>query len=141
VKRYFTRIGDGGEKKCRTCDFHRRLLDIGTRFRNTETTPNRCFLFCLGRSANGENMTYIIVEPCINVKDTACVDVCPVDCIHPRKDEAGFADAVQLYINPDECIDCGACEPACPVAAIFPEEEVPEKWKQYIQVNYDYWKK
>jgi len=86
-------------------------------------------------------MTYIIAEPCITVKDTACVDVCPVDCIHPRKDEESFAEAVQLYINPDECIDCGACEPACPVAAIFPEEEVPEKWKSFIQVNYDYWKK
>jgi ferredoxin len=86
-------------------------------------------------------MTYIIAEPCINVKDTACVDVCPVDCIHPRKDEAGFAEAVQLYINPDECIDCGACEPACPVAAIFPEDEVPEKWKQFIQINYDHWEK
>lgn len=86
-------------------------------------------------------MTYIIAEPCINVKDTACVDVCPVDCIHPRKDEAGFSEAVQLYINPDECIDCGACEPACPVTAIFPEEEVPEKWKEYIQINYDHWKK
>jgi NAD-dependent dihydropyrimidine dehydrogenase PreA subunit len=86
-------------------------------------------------------MTYIIAEPCINVKDTACVDVCPVDCIHPRMDEAGFSEAVQLYINPDECIDCGACEPACPVTAIFPEEEVPEEWKQYIQINYDHWKK
>jgi NAD-dependent dihydropyrimidine dehydrogenase PreA subunit len=86
-------------------------------------------------------MTYIITEPCINVKDTACVDVCPVDCIHPRKDEPEFSDAVQLYINPDECIDCGACEPACPVTAIFPEEEVPEKWKSFIQVNYNYWKK
>jgi NAD-dependent dihydropyrimidine dehydrogenase PreA subunit len=89
----------------------------------------------------GQAMTYIIAEPCINVKDTACVDVCPVDCIHPRKDEAGFSEAVQLYINPDECIDCGACEPACPVTAIFPEEDVPEKWKQYIQINYDHWKK
>ncbi len=86
-------------------------------------------------------MTYIIAEPCINVKDTACVEVCPVDCIHPRKDAPEFADATQLYINPDECIDCGACEPACPVAAIFPEEEVPEKWKSFIQINYDHWKK
>ena len=85
-------------------------------------------------------MTYIIAEPCIDTKDTACVDVCPVDCIHPRKDESEFESAPQLYINPDECIDCGACEPACPVEAIFPEDEVPEKWKQYIQINYDYWK-
>ncbi len=86
-------------------------------------------------------MTYIIAEPCINVKDTACVDVCPVDCIHPRKDESDFAEAAQLYINPDECIDCGACEPVCPVAAIFPEDEVPDKWKHFIQINYDHWKK
>jgi NAD-dependent dihydropyrimidine dehydrogenase PreA subunit len=86
-------------------------------------------------------MTYIIAEPCIAVKDAACVDVCPVDCIHPRKGEERFAEADQLYINPDECIDCGACVSACPVAAIYPEEGVPEKWKSFIQVNYDYWKK
>src|SRR6187402_3958755 len=54
-------------------------------------------------------MTYVITEPCITVKDAACVDVCPVDCIHPRKDEPGFEGADQLYIDPDECIDCGAC--------------------------------
>ena len=86
-------------------------------------------------------MTYIITEPCINVKDTTCVEVCPVDCIHPRRDEADFANTLQLYINPDECIDCGACEPVCPVTAIFPENEVPDKWKRFIQVNYDYSKK
>jgi NAD-dependent dihydropyrimidine dehydrogenase PreA subunit len=86
-------------------------------------------------------MTYIICEPCVGVKDTACVDVCPVDCIHPTKKEPGFEGAVQLYIDPDECIDCGACVPACPVEAIFPEAEVPEKWKSFIPVNYDYYKK
>ena len=63
-------------------------------------------------------MAYIIAEPCINTKDTACVDVCPVDCIHPRKDEANFAEVPQLYIDPVECIDCGACVPVCPVSAI-----------------------
>jgi len=84
-------------------------------------------------------MTYIITEPCIHVKDATCIEVCPVDCIHPRKDEAEFADAAQLYINPDECIDCGACVPVCPVAAIFPEAEVPKKWKRFIQVNYGHW--
>ncbi len=83
-------------------------------------------------------MTYVIVEPCINTKDTACVDVCPVDCIHPMKDEDGFEEAEMLYIEPDECIDCGACEPACPVEAIFPEEDVPEQWESYIQKNADY---
>ena len=80
-------------------------------------------------------MTYVITEPCIGVKDTACVDVCPVDCIHPRKDEAGFAEAEQLYIDPTECIDCNACVPACPVNAIFEESEVPDKWKHFIKIN------
>ena len=77
-------------------------------------------------------MTYIIAEPCVGVKDTACVEVCPVDCIHGKDEDA------QLFINPEECIDCGACEPACPVQAIFPEEEVPEKWKDFIGKNYEY---
>lgn len=86
-------------------------------------------------------MTRVITEPCINVKDTACVDVCPVDCIHPRKDEKDYPQTPHLYINPDECIDCAACEPACPVAAIFPEEDVPDKWKSFISVNADYFRK
>ena len=62
-------------------------------------------------------MTYVIAEPCIDVKDRACVDECPVDCIYegPR----------MLYIHPDECVDCGACEPVCPVTAIFYEDDVP----------------
>jgi NAD-dependent dihydropyrimidine dehydrogenase PreA subunit len=64
-------------------------------------------------------MAYVIAEPCVSTKDTACVDVCPCDCIHPRKDEGEFSTAPQLYINPDECIDCGACIPVCPVSAIF----------------------
>ena len=59
-------------------------------------------------------MTYIITEPCIGVKDASCVDVCPVDCIHTTDEDP------QFYIDPEECIDCGACEPACPVTAIFP---------------------
>jgi ferredoxin len=86
-------------------------------------------------------MAYVIAEPCIGTKDTACVDVCPVDCIHPRKDEPEFEAVVQLYIHPDECIDCGACEPACPVTAIFPsEEDVPEQWKHHIEKNVDYYR-
>ena len=80
-------------------------------------------------------MAYIITETCIGTKDSACVDVCPVDCIHPRKDEPEFETATQLYIHPDECIDCGACVPACPVEAIFAMDEVPEKSKQYIDIN------
>jgi NAD-dependent dihydropyrimidine dehydrogenase PreA subunit len=86
-------------------------------------------------------MTYIIAEPCIGTKDTACVEVCPVDCIHPRKDETGFAEATMLYIDPEVCIDCGACEPACPVQAIFPQDLLPEKWNSYIQINADWFKK
>ena len=74
-------------------------------------------------------MAYVICEPCVDVKDTACVDVCPVDCIHTVDGEN------QLYINPDECIDCAACEPACPVNAIFMHDEVPTEWDSYIELN------
>ncbi len=83
----------------------------------------------------GGTMAYIIAEPCIGVKDTACVDACPVDCIHPRKDEADFAGAPQLYIHPDECIDCGACVPVCPVSAIFAAGDLPAKWEKYAEIN------
>jgi len=80
-------------------------------------------------------VAYIICEPCVGVKDTACVDVCPVDCIHPRKDEGDFQAAEMLYIHPDECIDCGACVPACPVQAIYSLDETPGKWADYINLN------
>ena len=83
-------------------------------------------------------MAFVITDPCINTKDTACVDVCPVDCIHPRKDEPEFETATMLYIHPEECIDCGLCVDACPVQAIFPLEETPDKWKQYIAKNYEH---
>ena len=86
-------------------------------------------------------MAYVIAEPCIGTKDSACVDVCPVDCIHPRKDEAPFESATQLYINPDECIDCGACVPVCPVTAIFAMEDLPEKWAGFAKTNAEYFKK
>jgi ferredoxin len=72
-------------------------------------------------------MTYVIAEPCIGTKDKACVDVCPVDCIYEGAD--------QLFIHPDECIDCGACEPECPVDAIFEADFVPDQWKQFIESN------
>jgi NAD-dependent dihydropyrimidine dehydrogenase PreA subunit len=72
-------------------------------------------------------MTYVIAEPCIDVKDRACVDECPVDCIYegPR----------MLYIHPDECIDCAACEPVCPVTAIFSDDDVPAEWKPFEKIN------
>jgi NAD-dependent dihydropyrimidine dehydrogenase PreA subunit len=83
-------------------------------------------------------MAYVIAEPCINTKDTACVNVCPVDCIHPKKDEALFEPVQQLYIHPDECIDCGACVPECPVAAIFPESDLKAEWKPFAAKNRDW---
>jgi len=86
-------------------------------------------------------MAYVIANPCIGSKDASCVDVCPVDCIHPVPGESGYDEAEQLYINPDECIDCGACEPACPVTAIFQESEVTDEWKEYIKINAVFFKK
>ena len=80
-------------------------------------------------------MAYVIAEPCIGTKDTACVDACPVDCIHPKKDEDGHAEADQLFIDPVECIDCGACVPACPVSAIFAADDLPEKWAHFAEKN------
>jgi ferredoxin len=81
-------------------------------------------------------MAFIITDPCISTKDTACVDVCPVDCIHPRKDEPEFDAAVMLFIHPEECIDCGACVPACPVTAIYDSPDAtPENQKDLIEAN------
>ena len=80
-------------------------------------------------------MAYVIAEPCIGTKDTACVDACPVDCIHPKSDEDGFDTQEMLYIEPDECIDCGACVPVCPVSAIFALEDLPEKWASFEDRN------
>ena len=75
-------------------------------------------------------MTYIIAEPCIDIKDLSCVDVCPVDCIHEFNR--------MLIIDPEECIDCAACEPECPVEAIFPEDALPDKWQAFVPINYAY---
>jgi ferredoxin len=94
-------------------------------------------------------MTYIIAEPCVGVCDTACVEVCPVDCIHHTQDDAGEVvkkkleagediEGEMLFIDPEECIDCGACEPECPVEAIFEESEVPEEWHNFIAMNYEH---
>jgi NAD-dependent dihydropyrimidine dehydrogenase PreA subunit len=73
-------------------------------------------------------VTYIIAEPCIDLKDRSCVDVCPVDCIHEA--------ARMLVIDPEECIDCNACVPECPVDAVFPEDALPEKWQAFVRINY-----
>jgi len=72
-------------------------------------------------------MPYVVTEPCIGVKDKSCMTVCPVDCIYEGPD--------MVYIHPDECIDCGLCEPECPVSAIFVDTDVPENWRSYIELN------
>lgn len=89
--------------------------------------------------ARRQLLPFVIAEPCVDVKDTACVDVCPVDCIHPRKDEPEFAAESKLYIDPDRCIDCGACVPACPVEAIFLLQELPAKWARFGQVDAEWY--
>jgi ferredoxin len=72
-------------------------------------------------------MTYIVTDNCQNCRFTDCVVVCPVDCFHAGPD--------MLYIDPDECIDCGACVPECPVEAIYPEDELPEEKKEWLVIN------
>lgn len=75
-------------------------------------------------------MTYVIAEPCTDVRDRACIEECPVDCISEGEN--------MLYINPEECVDCGACEPVCPADAIFYEADLPEEWGHYAQLNADF---
>ncbi len=75
-------------------------------------------------------MTYVIAEPCLDVKDKACVEECPVDCI--------YEGDRSLYIHPGECIDCAACEPACPVEAIFYDDDVPDEWSQFTAWNAEF---
>ncbi len=75
-------------------------------------------------------MTYVIAQPCVDIKDRACVTECPVDCIYEGERT--------LYIHPGECVDCHACEPVCPVEAIFYEDEVPQRWARYTAINAEY---
>jgi ferredoxin len=72
-------------------------------------------------------MPHVVTEPCYGCRNTICVTVCPVNCFHE--------DEKCLWIDPDECIDCGACVPECPTKAIFPAGRVPAKWKHYIGLN------
>lgn len=97
-----------------------------------------CCGLLAGTPEKAQIMAYVIAEPCIGTKDTACVDACPVDCIHPKKDAEAFAKEKMLYIDPVECIDCGACVPVCPVSAIFALDDLPEKWKEYTERNAKY---
>jgi NAD-dependent dihydropyrimidine dehydrogenase PreA subunit len=75
-------------------------------------------------------VTYVIAEPCVDIKDKACIEECPVDCI--------YEGARMLYIHPDECVDCGACEPVCPVEAIFYSEDLPAEWEPYHAANVEF---
>ena len=86
-------------------------------------------------------MAYVIAKPCIGVKDTACVAVCPVDVIHPTKEEAGFAAVDQLFIDPEHCVICGLCVAECPVNAIFEEEDLPAEWASFVEKNAAYYRK
>lgn len=88
-------------------------------------------------------MPHVITDACVGTKDTACVDACPVDCIHPYPDGDGqeaFDAAEQLYIDPEVCIDCGACIPVCPVEAIFTEDDLPDDKRHFVAVNADWYK-
>jgi NAD-dependent dihydropyrimidine dehydrogenase PreA subunit len=89
----------------------------------------------------GAPMAYVIAQPCIGVKDTACVDACPVDAIHPRPDEIGFAEVDQLFIDPGTCIDCDMCVDACPVNAIFSDLDLPAEWASFIEKNAAHYRK
>jgi ferredoxin len=80
-------------------------------------------------------MAYVITDACIDVKDQSCVEECPVDCIVSTESEP------QYYIDPDICIDCGACQPVCPVNAIYPADEVPPDQKHQIQMNAEFFKR
>ena len=102
--------------------------------------PVRAAFWTFGPGAHatfeGYIMAFVICEPCLGVKDRACVEVCPVVCIHEGKHggkNGGFPD--MLFINPAECIDCNLCPTECPVDAIFHEEEVPPEWEPYVALN------
>jgi ferredoxin len=83
-------------------------------------------------------MAYVITDTCI--KDALCVDVCPTDCVHPKKDEPEFETATQMYVDPAECIDCGACLPVCESNSMFALDDVPEDKKQFVEKNAAFFK-
>jgi ferredoxin len=91
-------------------------------------------------SNKGEPMAYVIALPCIGVKDTACIAVCPVDCIYPTPSDSGFTNADQLFIDPEICTECGLCADECPVSAIFQDSDLPPQWASFIAKNAEHFK-
>jgi NAD-dependent dihydropyrimidine dehydrogenase PreA subunit len=100
----------------------------------------------ISSSEANEAMPYVITETCVGTCDTACVEVCPCDCIHgplpldevrkiPKEERSRRLPSIQLYIDPSDCIDCGACEPVCPVSAIFLDDELPNQWAHCRETN------
>jgi NAD-dependent dihydropyrimidine dehydrogenase PreA subunit len=75
-------------------------------------------------------MTYVVTEPCVDVLDKTCIEECPVDCLYEGER--------MMYIQPTECVDCGACEPVCPQEAIFYEEDVPDQWSPFVAANEEF---
>jgi NAD-dependent dihydropyrimidine dehydrogenase PreA subunit len=75
-------------------------------------------------------VTYVVAEPCVDVLDKSCIDECPVDCI--------YEGDRMLYIQPDDCVDCGACEPVCPVQAIYYQDDLPPEWSEYTEANAEF---
>ena len=75
-------------------------------------------------------MTFVITAGCIDVLDKSCIEECPVDCIYEGER--------MLYIHPDECVDCGACEPVCPQEAIYHEEDVPDQLSAFTAANREF---
>jgi len=96
--------------------------------RATRLSHNRTGCRALPR--RNDSVTYVIAQPCVDLKDKACIEECPVDCIYEGRRS--------LYIHPDECVDCGACEPVCPVEAIFYEDDTPEEWKDFYKANVEF---
>jgi NAD-dependent dihydropyrimidine dehydrogenase PreA subunit len=105
-------------------------LAVGGSWRDDAIGILGCGRYAPRTSIWRNKVTYVIAQPCVDLKDRACVDECPVDCIYEGKR--------MLYIHPDECVDCGACEPVCPVEAIFYEDDTPEQWKDYYNANVDF---